>query len=68
MSDREAGARLREAREAAGLTVTELADQVGCSRQTVYLLEAGQRPMPRTARALAWVLGLDVAEVWRGEE
>jgi len=57
--------RLREYREAAGLSQTELAARAGVSRQLVGAAEAG-RNLPRVdaAVALAGVLGVAVPEVF----
>lgn len=50
---------LRLAREAARLTVAELAERVGVSRQAVYDLESGKaRPNWDTVQRLALVLGV----------
>jgi transcriptional regulator with XRE-family HTH domain len=55
-------ARLRTLREAAGLSVAELASRAALQRQTVYKLEGGERePSLVTAVALARALGHSVA-------
>lgn len=47
------GAALREAREAAGLTVAEAAAELGVERTTLYRWEAGNRtPSALTERVL----------------
>ena len=58
------GARLRRAREAAGLAQEELAAQAGLSPNTVGGLERGEHrhPHPATVHALAAALGLSDAE------
>ncbi len=58
------GARLRRAREAAGLAQEELAARAGLSLNTVGGLERGdhRRPYQATIRALAAALGLTAAE------
>ena len=58
------GARLRRAREAAGLSQEELAERAGLSPNTVGGLERGENrhPYPATVRALAVALGLGDAE------
>ncbi len=58
------GARLRRAREAAGLSQEELAERAGLSPNTVGGLERGEhrRPYPATIRALADALGLTDSE------
>src|SRR5437868_510180 len=57
-------ARLRRAREAAGLAQEELAERAGLSVNTVGGLERGEhrRPYPATIRALSDALGLTDAE------
>ena len=54
------GARLRRAREAAGLTQEELAARAGLTPNAVGALERGEHrhPYPATVRALAAALGL----------
>jgi DNA-binding XRE family transcriptional regulator len=43
--------KLREARESSGLTADEIAERAGCSRPTLYRIEAGEvqpkRPLAR---------------------
>src|SRR5215213_7855214 len=58
------GARLRRAREAAGLAQEDLAARAGLSPNTVGGLERGEhrRPYPATVRALVAALGLTDAE------
>ena len=58
------GARLRQLREAAGLTQEELAVRAGLSRNAVGALERGlhKRPYPHTVRSLAHALGLSEEE------
>ncbi len=58
------GARLRQLREAAGLTQEELALRAGLSSDAVSKLERGQRrrPYPHTVRALADALNLSEDE------
>jgi transcriptional regulator with XRE-family HTH domain len=58
------GARLRQRREAAGLTQEELASRVGLSSNAVSSLERGTRkhPHPHTVRSLADALGLSEDE------
>jgi transcriptional regulator with XRE-family HTH domain len=55
----EFGARLRQLREAGGLTQKELAEKAGLTAQAVSALERGHRrqPYPHTVRALAAALG-----------
>jgi putative transcriptional regulator len=56
------GPRLRQLREAAGLTQAELARQIDVSRQFINLLESGESdPSWVTVRKLAAVLGVSVA-------
>ena len=54
------GVRLRQLREAAGLTQEELAERAGLSRKAISVLERGERkrPYPHTVRSLADALGL----------
>jgi predicted ATPase/DNA-binding XRE family transcriptional regulator len=58
------GARLRQLREAAGLTQEELAGRAGLTRNAVSALERGERRRPylHTVRSLADALGLPEAE------
>ena len=58
------GARLRRAREAAGLAQEELADRAGLSLNTIGRLERGEHryPYQATVRALADALGLTESE------
>ena len=58
------GSRLRQLREAAGLTQEELALQAGLSPRAISALERGerQRPYPHTVRTLADALGLSEGE------
>ena len=55
------GERLRQLREAAGLTQEELAGRAGLTAKGIAAIERGrrQRPYPHTVRALADALGLD---------
>ncbi len=58
------GVKLRQLREAAGLTQEELASRAGLSVKAVGVLERGQRrrPYPHTVRALADALDLPDAQ------
>ncbi len=58
------GARLRQLREAAGLTQEELASRAGLTAKAISMLERGQRrrPYPHTVRSLADALGLSEGE------
>lgn len=57
------GLRLRELREAAGLTQQQLADQVGCSLDALSTWEGARRvPLWTAAVALAGALGIGVGE------
>src|SRR5215208_555685 len=58
------GARLRQLREAAGLTQEELARRAGLTRNAISALERGERrrPYPHTVRTLADALGLSEEE------
>lgn len=54
--------RLRALREAAGLSIVQLSERAGLPRQTIHLLENGQRqPSLDTARKLAAALGASLA-------
>ena len=57
------GSRLRQLRQAAGLTQEELAELSGVSVKAISALERGhrQRPYPNTVRALAGALGVSDA-------
>lgn len=57
---------LRQAREAAGLTQTELAQRAGIGRATVERIEAGRSPRANlsTRRVLADALGVSVEQLW----
>ena len=54
------GARLRDLREAAGLTQEELAERAGLTAKAISMLERGERkrPYPHTVRSLADALEL----------
>lgn len=55
-------ARLREARESAELSMTDLADKVGISRQAISLYEDGQRtPEPEILMRIVQELGQPIA-------
>ena len=58
------GVRLRQLREAAGLTQEQLAERAGLSVQGIAALENGRsrRPYPHTIRALGEALDLSAAE------
>lgn len=58
------GQRIREAREAAGLTQTELADKIGSEQTRISEIERGQH-VPQIARLflLADALGVTVDEL-----
>lgn len=57
-------ARLRELREASGLSRTQLAARVGRTEQTVWLWERGQVPHPNLFGVIASVLGCAVADLF----
>lgn len=50
----EFGRRLRELRQARGLTLTDLADAVGCSIVYVSKIERGTKPPPVPEKIRAW--------------
>jgi predicted ATPase/DNA-binding CsgD family transcriptional regulator/DNA-binding XRE family transcriptional regulator len=58
------GARLRQHREAAGLSQEELAERAALTAKAISALERGERqhPYPQTVRALADALGLPDAD------
>ncbi len=58
------GPTIKAARQARGLTLAELGNALGVSRQYVYAWEAGRRnPSRKYLRALADVLGLQVTDL-----
>ena len=56
-------ARLREWREAQGLTQKELAERAGIGLVTPARIEGGQGTTPRTARKIADALGVDIVDL-----
>lgn len=62
------GRRLRDARQAVGLTQVELADAVGSSQSAISQLESGERnPSLVTVQRLATALKVSVGDL-AGEE
>jgi transcriptional regulator with XRE-family HTH domain len=63
------GRRLKQLREAKGLTQVELAIKAGLSPSNVAQIEQGQRPDPRvsTVAALAQALGVDIGDLFPPE-
>ena len=65
------GRLLRRARHDSGLTLRELASQIGASHAYVFILEIGRnpktrqpsKPSPQIVRALANELGLDASNL-----
>ncbi len=58
------GLAIKAARQARGLTLAELGNALGVSRQYVYAWEAGRRnPGPKHLAKLAEVLGLQVTDL-----
>ena len=59
------GIRLRELREAKGLTLQQVADAVGCSKAYVWELEMreGQRPTAERLNAIGKLLGVTVEDL-----
>jgi len=55
------GERLRELREAEGLTQQELADRAGLTLQRVFKIEQGQSEDPRWSTVLKLAAGLGVS-------
>ena len=57
--------RMRQAREAAGLSQQALADAVGATRQTIGLIEAGRyNPSLKLCLAICKVLGKTLDELF----
>ena len=62
------GQRLRELRQAAGLSQRELAEKINTAQVTVSTAERGARPLPATSLLLAaGVLGVDPTEIGQPE-
>lgn len=59
------GERLRVAREALSLSVRDVEALAGVPKSVVARLEQGSPPKPGTLKALAQVLDLDLAELYR---
>ena len=59
------GIRLRQLREAKGLTLQQVADAVGCSKAYVWELEMreGQRPTAERLNAIGKLLGVTVEDL-----
>jgi transcriptional regulator with XRE-family HTH domain len=59
------GIRLRQFREAKGLTLQQVADAVGCTKAYVWELEMreGQRPTAERLNAIAKLLGVTVQDL-----
>ena len=59
------GARLRRYREAKGLTLQQVADNVGCTKAYIWELEMkdGQRPSAERIQAIAKVLGVTMEDI-----
>jgi len=63
------GDRVRELREAAFLTPSELATKAGISRNTLYRIESGDySAFPKTVRKLADALGVPPTDLVSMEE
>jgi transcriptional regulator with XRE-family HTH domain len=61
--------RLKELRRERALALRELGDLSGVTLNTIWRIEAGrQGAHPSTVRKLAEALGVDTAELVRGEE
>lgn len=68
LTDAQLGARLRAAREAAGLSQAQVAEQLGLSRPTVSLIEAGgRRVTSREMAALARLFGRTMEEFFQDQ-
>jgi transcriptional regulator with XRE-family HTH domain len=62
------GARLQQLREAAGLSVTELADRAGMQRTFLHALESGRKgrqPSFQTVARLALALGVTAEKLYQ---
>lgn len=59
------GARLRQFREAKGLTLQQVADAVGCTKAYIWELEKreGQRPTAERLNAIAKTLGVTLPDL-----
>ncbi len=56
---------LSKARIMAGLTVAELAEKVGCSRQNLYMIEAGKtRPTPKLMQKIVAILNIPFDQIF----
>lgn len=61
--------RLTQARDAAGLNNKEVAERMGLDESTVSLWMRGKRtPRVENLQRLAVELGIEVAELWQGDE
>jgi Zn-dependent peptidase ImmA (M78 family)/DNA-binding XRE family transcriptional regulator len=64
MDPRSLGARIREAREACGLTQQQLSDRMGVARTTIVAIEKGERRLkPKELVELAALLGRSVSQL-----
>jgi len=61
------GARIRRAREAAGLSQTQLAQRVGVADKQVSRWEHGQQPRPGRLEAIADALGVPAESFFRDD-
>jgi transcriptional regulator with XRE-family HTH domain len=59
----EQGRRIREIREARGISVAELGRLIGVSRSQIFRYETGQQPVARRLDAIAAGLGVEVADL-----
>ena len=55
---------LAQVRTDYGLTQSELADAVGCSKNTISSIENGSNVRVLLARKIAFVLGVSVEDIW----
>ena len=61
-------ARVQKAREAAGLTKTQLAEQLSCSLSLISEIESGTRnALPERLELMAEVLGVDLEKLASAE-
>jgi len=65
---KELGARIKSARQRAGLTQHALSLRVKVSRTAIVMLETGTRnPQPGEISRIAVVLGVPEGELWSGQ-
>jgi ribosome-binding protein aMBF1 (putative translation factor) len=55
---------LRAARVNRGLSIPDLAAQLGLGRRVIERAESGQMPHPRNAKKIADFYGVQVTDIW----